>query len=264
MEKIYVPGTEFHYVDRGTGRPLLLVHGFPLDHTMWTKQIEGLSSLYRVIAPDLRGFGASSAMDPKTTMVRFADDLVDLLDALRIDEPIVLCGLSMGGYIAFQFCRRHAERVRALILCDTRSAADTPDAADARRTLAERVLKEGPSPVVEAMLERVVGKTALSRQPELVEQIRNVMMQTDPRGIAAALGGMAERPDMTDALAEIRCPTLVLVGSEDVISPPAEMRAMAGFIPESRFVEIPAAGHLAPCENPEAVNSAIAEFLAEL
>ena len=137
----------------------------------------------------------------------------------------------MGGYIAFQFWRRYAARLRGLILCDTRAAADTPEAAAARRVMAERVLREGPAPLVETMLPRLLGETTRRQRPELVENVRRVMMAADPRAIAAAARGMAERPDMTASLPQIRCPTLVVVGSEDAISPPAEMRGIAEAIP---------------------------------
>ena len=197
-------------------------------------------------------------------MDQYADDLAGLLDGLAIREPVVLCGLSMGGYIAFQFWRRYAARLRGLILCDTRAAADTPEAAAARHGMAERVLREGPAPLVESMLPRLFAETTRQRQPQVVEQLRQVMMAGDPRGMAAAARGMAERPDMTPMLGEIRCPTLVLVGQNDVISTPAEMRGIAEAIPGAKFVEIPAAGHLAPLENAAEVNAAIAKFLAGL
>ena len=264
MKALSVRGTELWCVDRGGGLPLLLVHGFPLDHTMWAGQIEGLSAKCRVIAPDLRGFGRSRRKgDDKVTMADFADDLAALLDALKISEPVVLCGLSMGGYIAFQFWRRHAARLRGLILCDTRAAADPPEAAAARAAMADRVLREGPAPLVETMLPRVLGETTRRQRPDLVENVRRVMLAADPRAIAAATRGMAERPDMTASLPQIGCPTLVVVGGEDVVSPPAEMRGIAEAIPAARFVEIPAAGHLSPLEKPAAVNAAI-EFLAAL
>jgi 3-oxoadipate enol-lactonase len=265
MKALSVRGTELWYVDRGSGSPLLLVHGFPLDHTMWAGQIEGLSSQCRVVAPDLRGFGRSRGKgDDKVTMADFADDLAALLDGLGIGEPVVFCGLSMGGYIALQFWRRHAARLRGLILCDTRAAADAPAAAAARAVMADRVLREGPAPLVETMLPKVLGETTRRQRPDLVEAVRRVMMGADPRAIAAATRGMAERPDMTASLPRIRCPALVVVGSEDVASPPAEMRGLVEAIPGAKFVEIPAAGHLAPLENPSAVSAAIAEFLANL
>ncbi len=270
MKSFSVRGTELHCVDRGQGRPVLFVHGFPLDHTMWTAQIEALSSDYRVIAPDLRGFGRSLIRSTggtpvvPFTMEQFADDLAALLDALEVREPAVYCGLSMGGYIALQFQRKYAERLRGLALCDTRSTADTAEAAAGRRTMAERVLKEGPAFVAETMLPRLVCETTRQERPGLVEELRRVIMANCPQGIAAAALGMAQRPDMTASLGGIRCPTLVVVGQEDTISPPAEMRGIAAAIPRARFVEIPAAGHMSPMENPAAVTAAIAEFLATL
>jgi len=283
VKSLSVCGTELHYVDRGQGRPVLFVHGFPLDHTMWAEQIDAISQQCRVIAPDLRGFGRSGKGDRSNlperpegccaqigpvpfaaTMEQFADDLAALLDALGISEPVVYCGLSMGGYIAFQFWRKYAERLRGLVLCDTRAAADSPEAAAARHVMADRVLAEGPRPLVEMMLPRLFGETTRQERPEVVEGLRRVMMANSPRGIAAAAHGMAARPDMTAALKEIRCPTLVVVGEDDVISPPAEMRGIAQAIPGAKFVEIPAAGHMSPLENPAAVNAAIIEFLAAL
>jgi 3-oxoadipate enol-lactonase len=263
VKSLSVRGTELRCVDRGQGRPLLLVHGFPLDHTMWAEQIEAISPHCRVIAPDLRGFGESrtEVAETKVTMGQFADDLAAMLDALEIGEPIVYCGLSMGGYIGFQFWRKYAERLRGLVLCDTRAAADTPEAAAGRQAMADRVLKEGPGPVAEAMLPRLLGATSQRKRPELAEALRRVIMANSPQGIAAAALGMAERPDMTVAQKDIRCPTLVIVGQEDEVSPPAEMRGIAQAIPAARFVEIPAAGHMSPMENPAAVTAAIVDFL---
>ena len=278
-----VCGTELRCVDRGQGLPLLLVHGFPLDHTMWTEQIEAISPQHRVIAPDLRGFGLGKGdrsnlceapsgpfrqIGPvpfsadKVTMDQFADDLAATLDALGVNEPVVLCGLSMGGYIALAFWRKYAKRLRGLVLCDTRAAADSPEAAAARRVMADRVLAEGPGPLVEAMLPRLLAETTVRERPELVDGLRRLMMSASPQGIAAAARGMAERPDMTAALAEIRCPTLVVVGQEDASSTPAEMRGIAAATPGAKFVEIPAAGHLSPIENPAAVSAALLDFLA--
>jgi 3-oxoadipate enol-lactonase len=266
MKSLSVRGTELCFVDCGHGQPVLFVHGFPLDHTMWTAQIDVLSGQYRVIAPDLRGFGRSAGVLPDRTMTmeHFADDLAGLLDALDIREPIVYCGLSMGGYIAFQFQRKYAARLRGLVLCDTRSTADTPEGVASRRTMADRVLKEGVAFVAETMLPRLFCETTHRQRPELVEGLRRVIMANSPQGIAAAALGMGERPDMTASLDEIRCPTLVIVGRDDVISPPTEMRGIAEAIPDGKFVEIPAAGHMSPMENPAAVNAAILEFLATL
>jgi 3-oxoadipate enol-lactonase len=264
VKSICINGTELWYVDRGTGLPLLLVHGFPLDHTMWMGQIEGLSSRYRVIAPDLRGFGRSPAQGEKISMGQFADDLNALLDGLAICEPMVYCGLSMGGYVAFQFWRKYAARLRGLILCDTRATADTPEVAAGRHAMAERVLREGPTPLVETMMPKLFSENTRHNQPNVVEGLRKVMMATDPHGIAAAARGMAERPDMISMLSQIACPTLVIVGQHDVISPSAEMRNIAEAIPGAKFVEIPCAGHMAPLESPSDVNAAIDRFLTTL
>jgi 3-oxoadipate enol-lactonase len=286
VKSLSVRGTQLSCVDRGQGLPLLLVHGFPFDHSMWAGQIDVLSAHCRVIAPDLRGFGLSDtekgtgpicAKHPPghsgklvqspflpVTMEQFADDLAAMLDALGVDEPIVYCGLSMGGYIAFQFCRKYAERLRGLILCDTRAAADTPEGAAARRAMAARVMVDGPAPLVEAMLPRLLAEATRRERPQLLDDMRAVMMSASPHGIAAAALGMAERPDMTAALAQIRCPALVIVGEGDAVSPPAEMRGIAEAIPVATFVEIPAAGHMSPLENPAAVNAAILDFLATL
>jgi 3-oxoadipate enol-lactonase len=292
VKSLTIGGMELCFVDRGAGRPLLLVHGFPLDHTMWTGQIEALSAQYRVIAADLPGFGRSPARkgvgsllqerpatnlrpapgfaektpDPfaRVSMEQFADDLAALLDGLKIGEPVVLCGLSMGGYIAFQFWRKYAARLAGLILCDTRASADMPEGAAARRAMADRVLGEGPAPLVESMLPKLFSETTRQRNPHIVDGLRAVLAAGNPHGIAAAARGMAERPDMTSMLGQIGCPTLVIVGQDDVLSPPADMRRMAGAIPGAKVVEIPAAGHMSPLENPAAVTGAIAEFLATL
>src|SRR4030042_803925 len=199
------------FADQGSGAPVVLVHGFPLDHTMWDAQNDALAVKYHVIAPDLRGFGRSSVTEGLITMDRFADDLADLLDELHVSETITLCGLSMGGYVAFSFWKRHASRLRGLILCDTRSAGDTPEVAAGRLEMAQRVLREGPAPLVDTMMPKLFAQATAQQHPDLVESLRRVMMGTDPRAIAAAARGMAQRPDVTDMLAEIDCPTLVIV-----------------------------------------------------
>jgi 3-oxoadipate enol-lactonase len=227
MKTQTVNGAELAYVDAGAGRPVVLVHGFPLDHSMWNAQIDALSGDYRVIAPDLRGFGRSGVSEGTVTMQQFADDLAGLLRALEVDEPVVLCGLSMGGYVAWQFWRRHGRRLGGLILCDTRAVSDTPEAAASRREMAEQVLREGPEPLVAQMMPKLFAPSTAKDQPELVESLRRVMLQTDPRGIAAAARGMAERPEMVSQLHRIACPVLVIVGELDAISTVDEMRAIA-------------------------------------
>jgi 3-oxoadipate enol-lactonase len=259
-KQVTVGGTVFNVYDRGAGRPIVFLHGFPLDYSMWRAQLDALANDARTIAPDLRGFGKSDRTAGTVTMEQFADDLNGLLDALNVTEPIVLCGLSMGGYVAWQFVRKYRRRVCALIACDTRAVADTAEAAAGRRETARNVLSQGSQVVADAMLPKLLSPHTLERQPELADCLRAVMAGTDPEGIAAALLGMAERPDVTADLPAIDVPTLVIVGAEDQISTVEEMRQMAEAIPQAEFCEVPHAGHMAPLENPEAVNSAIRKF----
>ncbi len=265
MDSISVGGVELRYLDSGRGPAIVLVHGFPLDHNMWNGQVAVLSRQYRVIAPDLRGFGRSGAGQQETiSMAQQADDLAALLDAVGIGEPVVVCGLSMGGYIAFAFWKKYRPRLRGLILCDTRAAADTPEAAASRRETAQAVLQDGPAVLIASMLPRLLDPATLDRNPRLVSGLRKMMAGGEARGIAAAARGMAERDDFTPHLPAIDCPTLLVVGQHDAISTPAEMGAMARAIPGARLVEIPAAGHMAPLEQPEQVNAALLQFLATL
>jgi 3-oxoadipate enol-lactonase len=261
MTLVQVGDIRLHVVERGRGRPLLLAHGYPLDHSMWCGQLDGLSDSCRVIAPELRGFGASGVTPGTATMGQMADDLAQLLEALTITEPVSFCGLSMGGYVAWQFALRHRSRLAKLILCDTRAAADSPEAATGRRKTAERVLAEGAGVAADALIPKLFAPATYQEQPQIVEATRQVILRTKPEGIAAALRGMADRPDVTSRLREIDLPTLLIGGQHDGISPPAEMRQIAAQMPNARFVEIAAAGHMAPLEQPRAVNAAITEFL---
>ena len=250
-----------NYEERGSGPPLLLVHGFPLDHTMWRFQLEALSDRWRVIAPDLRGFGQSSVAPGTVTMAQFADDLAGLLSVLKIDRPVVFCGLSMGGYVAWQFALKHRSKLAKLILCDTRAISDSAEAAAGRLKTAEKVLAEGARVVADAMLPKLFAASTATRSPALVAATKEVILKTSPAGIAAALRGMAERPDVTSRLSELDLPVLVICGQHDAISPPAEMQGIAAKLPQGKYVEIAEAGHMAPLEQPAAVNRAIAEFL---
>jgi len=264
MKTLYVDDVEFHVLDEGTGTPLVLLHGFPLNHAMWRAQIDAFRDSYRVIAPDLRGFGGSSMTEGTVTMERHADDVAAILDGLGVDGPVVLCGLSMGGYIAFQFARKYASRLRGLILCDTRSAPDTPEGAAGRAKLGQTILAQGPVAALEAMLPKLFARETPGRNPDVVEQTREMILTTAPAAMAASLAGMAVRPDATPLLAGIEVPTLVLAGTEDRISPPDEMRRIAAGLRRAKFVEISQAGHMAPMENPEEVNAALRAYLASL
>ncbi|MCU0961962.1 MAG: alpha/beta hydrolase [Pirellulaceae bacterium] len=259
---VAVGNARLHVVDQGTGHPLLLVHGFPLDHTMWRGQMDDLSRDYRVVAPDLRGFGRSDVSCGTVTMECFADDLAALLDALRIDEPVTYCGLSMGGYIAWQFWRRHGQRLSRLILCDTRAVADPPEAVQARQDLAQRIRAEGVEPLVEAMIPKLFGQRTREQHPAVIDATKAVIRATSPEGAAAALLGMARRVDATAWLPDLHVPTLVVCGEDDVISTVAEMRQIATALPQAQWSLVPACGHMAPLEDAPQVNQLIRAFLA--
>ena len=248
-------------VQRGQGKPLLLVHGYPLDHSMWSGQLEELSDQFRVIAPDLRGFGKSEVTRGTVTMAQMADDLAEWLEAQSIGEPVIFCGLSMGGYVAWQFALRHRGRLEKLILCDTKAVADSSEAAAGRLKTAEKVLAEGAAVAADALLPKLFAAKTFERQPQVLESTRQVILRTSPEGIAAALRGMAERPDVTAQLWQMNVPALVLCGQHDAISPPAEMQQIAARLPTARYVEIQGAGHMSPLEQPGAVNAAIRDFL---
>lgn len=252
-------------VDRGQGPPLVLLHGFPLNHSMWQAQIEYFSRSCRVIAPDLRGFGASQVVPGTASMEHLADDVHALLDTLRVDEPVVLAGLSMGGYVAFQFWRKYAPRLRAMVLCDTRSVPDSPEAAEGRLRTAEEIRTLGSTEsLVEAMTPKLFAPQTLREQPKLVETQRQVMGHTAPDGAAAALLGMAARPDATDYLVTMALPVLVVVGEYDAIASVDEMRQIAQAIAGSEFAIVAGAGHMSPLENPTDFNHALEVFLEQV
>lgn len=261
LRNVNVGGVSFRVADEGVGQAILFVHGFPLDHTMWRAQIDEFSKTHRVIAPDLRGFGGTDGTLYSVSMEQFADDLAGILDALAVEGPVVFCGLSMGGYIAFQFIQRHAARVAKLILCDTRAQADSPEAATNRLKMADIVIKEGAEVVAWAMMPKLFANCSSEHCPAAIASVRQMVLNSNPLAIAAAHRGMSVRPDVTPLLPSIRVPTLVICGEHDLISPPGEMEAMSKSIPGSSFVLIPEAGHVAPMESPERVNEAIRKFL---
>ncbi|HUG66436.1 MAG TPA: alpha/beta fold hydrolase [Pirellulaceae bacterium] len=263
MKSIRLHDATLNVADVGSGPILLLVHGFPLDHSMWRYQLESLSDAYRVIAPDLRGFGTSTGATDTITMEQLADDLAELLDQLDIREPITFCGLSMGGYVAWQFWKRHASRLARLILCDTRAAADTEEAAGGRLVMAQRVLSEGSAIIAEAMLPKLFAEATVREQADTVEATRQVMQAAVPLAVAGALRGMAQRVDMTSELPKIDVPTLVICGEQDAIVTVDEMSSIADALPDANFVEVPGAGHMSPLEDPITVNAAIRKFLAD-
>lgn len=258
---INVAGTNHHLVDQGEGAPLLLIHGFPLDHTLWQGNLSMMSSSHRVIAPDLRGFGQTPPRAGTVTMEQFADDLRAILTVLEVKEPIALCGLSMGGYIAFAFQQRYPERVKAMVLCHTNPHADAPEAAQKRHALADRLLAEGHGPLIEAFLPKVLPADAA---PSVVEKVRGMMEGTSLEGAAAALRGMAQRADVKPRLPLIQVPVLVVSGAKDPIAPPADVQEWAKLLPKGQHIELPGVGHLSCLEQPEPFNRAVVPFLQAL
>jgi len=249
---------------RGEGVPVLFVHGFPFDRTVWRHQLATLSRVRR-IAPDLRGVGGSEAPSAADgySLARYADDLVAVLDALGVREA-VLCGLSMGGYVIFELLRRHPGRVKAMILADTKPQADSVEAKRGREELTRVAEQEGQDAVIEQLLPRLLAPATQATQPEVAEQVREMARRWSVPGLLGALRTLRDRPDSTETLRGVRVPTLVLVGSDDEIAPPDTARAMAQLIPGAQCHVVPAAGHIAPLEQPLATGRLLADFLRAL
>lgn len=261
--KAKINGVEIAYTDQGKGTPVLLVHGYPFNRSMWDAQVKALSTKHRAIAVDLRGHGESQAPTGTYTMDHLADDLKGLLDHLGIGQ-VVLVGFSMGGYVAFAFYRKYPQWVKALVLADTRTPADTEQAKQGRENTAQTALKEGVTGIAQNTAPRMVAPSTAQSNPALMEKVLGIMRSTSVNGYVGDLRGMAERPDSTATLAKIVCPTLILVGDQDGVTPPADSKAMSEAIRSSRLVTIPGAGHLTPLEQPAAVNKAMLDFLGTL
>ncbi len=245
---------------QGDGEPVLFIHGFPLTGEMWRETAERLSDRWRCIVPDLRGHGQSAA-SPAASMARYADDLVAVLDKLCEWRPVTVVGLSMGGYIAFEFFRRHRGRIRALVLCDTRANADTPEAAAQRKTTAQNVLQEGSRVVADAMIDKLFSPNT---SPSIKQRWHDLMSKNPPAGVAAALGAMAARPDSTPTLSKIDCPALLIVGREDAITPVAQTEEMKQAIRAATIEIVEGAGHMTPVEQPDAFANVLRKFLSAL
>ncbi|WDI44597.1 alpha/beta fold hydrolase [Bremerella sp. P1] len=263
-QTLQIGDTAFHVRTAGEGSPLVLVHGFPLDHHMWDPVFEPLAEQHQVIAIDLRGFGQSHGYREIVPMELFADDIAAILDAMEITEQVNFAGLSMGGYIGWQMWQRHRDRLSRLILLDTRAIADEEVQARARRMAAEAVLSAGMDDVPVNMLPKLLAESTINDKPEVAKALTEMILRQDPRGVAAAQRGMAQRPNVESWLADITIPTLVISGEHDVISSPEEMKGFAAQIPGAQFVEIPEAGHMVPMENPAAMCEAVLPFCHDL
>jgi 3-oxoadipate enol-lactonase len=257
-----VGDTEIAYDDVGSGLPVVFLHAFPLNRTMWDPQVTALVGESRCIAIDLRGFGESKG-GPTYSMDRYADDVVGVLDTLHITRAVVV-GLSMGGYIAFAMWRRHRERIRAFVLADTRATADTAETMARRRELIELAQTQGMSAVANAQITGLVGKTTRERRPDIYDAMHRMIAQAHPSGVIGAVQALMGRPDSTETCATIDVPTLVVCGDEDVLTPPKEVATLAESIRGSRLEVLQGAGHLTNVERPAAFNTVLSEFLASL
>lgn len=257
-----VGSLEIGYDDVGTGLPVLFAHAFPLNRTMWAPNISALVDRCRCVAADFRGLGETT-IAPPYSMEQYADDLAHLLDVLHI-ERVVLVGCSMGGYVSFAFWRRHRDRVRALVLADTRPGADSEETAMRRRQLIDLARTEGSTAVANAQIQSIVGKTTREKQPDTYDAVHRMIAQAPAEGIVGALEAMMLRSDSTPLLATIDVPTLIVVGDEDVPTPPKEARGMHEKIAGSTIEVITGAGHLSNLERPAAFNHVMTEFLVSL
>jgi len=259
LHRFTVDGIDLAVEEAGQGPPVLFIHGFPLDRTVWRHQLDHLRA-YRCIAPDLRGMGASGSPGEGYTIAQYATDLAQVLDSLGVHQTGI-CGLSMGGYIAFEFARRFRDRVASVVLMDTRAEADTPAAAEGRIAMARRARSEGLDAVTEEMLPKLLAPESLTRAELVVEPLREMMRATPVAGFIGALQAMRERVDYRGTLAALGSTrTMVVVGDQDAITPPALARSMAAAIPGAKLVVVHGAGHLVPMEQPETTTQLLKEF----
>lgn len=255
-------GLGLAYEESGSGVPLLFIHGWPHNRALWSGQLSGLATHARCIAPDVRGFGGSPARGPYT-IEQYADDMVGLLDALHL-ERVVVIGLSMGGYVAFDLLRRYRTRVRALVLASTRASADDAEARAKRLRLIEFIERQGIEALADQQLPGMLAAGTRASRPEVAGALRRIMASASPEGAIGAQRAMIARRDSTDLLRTIDVPTLVVGGAEDPITPPEALSAMAAAIPDARLELIAAAGHACAFEKPAAFDHLVGELLAGL
>ena len=250
--------------DQGVGSPLVLLHGFPLSRKMWDLEVESWSQNFRVIAPDFRGFGDSPMFEGEFSMAGCAEDVADLVATLGIRENILLLGLSMGGYIAFEFVRRYPGMLSGLILVGTQPAADSDAAKQARYETAEFVRRDGTSALADRLIPRFLGKTTLATKRTVVETLRRLIQSSSPDVVAQASYGLASRSDSTPLLNEIKIPTLIIAGAEDAIIPFAQVETMHREIRESDLVVVEQCGHLINLEQPKLFGRVVSDFINRL
>jgi pimeloyl-ACP methyl ester carboxylesterase len=253
----------------GEGIPLMLLHGFPLDHRMWEQQIAYFRHSMKVIAIDFRGFGDSSLGDVEYDLSDLADDVEFVRQHLTDNEPMFLCGLSMGGYVAFDYWARHSAHLKGLIFANTKPQADSPAAREGRLQMAKLALESGTRTAVEGMRSKLLGHVTGQNNPteksrNLVNQLDTMMHSASPQAIAFAQRAMAKREDFVEHLAKMRVPSLVLTGSDDVLAPPEDTRQWACKIPQGKFQVLEGSGHLSPMEVSQQFDTAVESFIQTL
>ncbi|MGH7481310.1 MAG: alpha/beta fold hydrolase [Longimicrobiales bacterium] len=255
---------EVAWREAGEGRAILFLHGFPLDGSLWKDSLGALPDGWRGIAPDLRGFGDSEPGENGLySMDRFAADALALLDHLGVDR-FAVCGLSMGGYVAFRLWSLARERIDGVALVDTRPGTDDEEARVGRRTLAARARGEGTAFLADELVQKLLGPATFRERPDAVQRLREMILRQPAESVARAALGMARRRDSTALLVTIQVPTLVLVGSDDIVTPVEEAERMADAIPDAALAVVPAAGHLPPLERPEEFHEALHHWLRSL
>ncbi len=252
------------YEDAGTGPPIVLLHAFPLSREMWRPQIDALRNDYRVIAPDLRGFGGTGRFDGLPSIMQLADDVARLLDKLGLTKPVVLGGLSMGGYVALAFARQYPARLRGLILADTRAEADNDESKANRDKLIAFARSHTVVEVLEQLLPKLIGEETRTQRPLVVETVRRIASAQAIDGVIDALAALRDRPDATPHLAKINVPTLVIVGAADLLTPPGMAKTLVNGIPGAHLAVVNGAGHLANLEKPDEFNVALRSLLQSL
>jgi 3-oxoadipate enol-lactonase len=259
----HINGITLAYSDRGTGLPIVFLHAFPLNRSMWAQQEDALCAQFRVITIDLRGHGESDAPLWRYTLEQSADDVNTLLEQLLIQQAVFV-GLSMSGYILFAFYRKYAARVKGLILADTKAQADTAEGKDGRFQMAQIAYQKGPSAIADLMIPKLLSPHTIQTKLDLVQQVRAMIENNQISGIAGDLMAMAERPDSIPLLKQITCPTQIIVGELDQATTPSDAKLMAEQIPHVRLTIIPNAAHLTNMEQPDAFNHIVAAFASEL
>ena len=255
---------DMHVRESGSGLPLVLLHAFPLSSAMWLDQRNALCDIARVITPDLRGFGGSQLGYDEAALEHMADDVAALLDALSLDR-VVLGGLSMGGYVAMAFARRHPDRLRGLILADTKATADPAPAREKRERIAARLDAEATSAaLVDQVLPALCGPTTARDRPLVLGRVRGLVEAAPPPAAAWAQRAMATRPDSLGVLRTVTVPALVVRGDEDELSTLADCEAMVDALPDAQSAELTGSGHLSAVEVPEAFSTRLRGFLEPL